>query len=268
MKNIVLFIFSLFIGLSLTSCSSDDNDLYNGEPLVNFNAGTKKSVFVVAGSGPVDTKIKYGVVRPVSGIHQVKLVYDAANSTALPGVDFVIVTPTDELSNGETNGEFTIKALETNAVQSGKVAVFKLESATLKNAGFDQIYTVTIALTCPIANFTGAFANTEGWWYDAPGEVFDIELSSVPNQLLVKDFWDFGKDLVLNYNPVTFVISIPEQDTGTAYSPTANIFAKPSTLATEVSSFNPCTRKMTLYVNYFVPGLGTFGNKVEKFSGL
>ena len=49
---------------------------------------------------------------------------------------------------------------------------------------------------------------------------------------------------------------------------TANIFAKPSTLAAEVSSFNPCTRKMTLYVNYFVPGLGTFGNKVEKFSGL
>lgn len=267
MKNIVLFIFALFLTVNLSSCNTNERDDYSGEPLINFNVGTKKDVFVVAGSGQATATVKYGTVRPVSGSHQVKLVLDAANSTAVQGVDFQIVNPVDDLAAGETGGEFKIIALESGAVQSGKVAVFKIESSTLKNAGFDQTYTVKIALTCPIEDFVGSFTNTAGWWQDTPGMVFDVEFSSTPNQLLVKDFLDNGRDLVLNYNPVTFVVDVLDQDTGVAYSATANIFVKPSTVATEVSSFNPCTRKMTLYVNFYVPGLGSFGNKVEAFSG-
>jgi|SRR5690606_14580446 len=269
MKNVFLFIWSLFLAVGLVSCSDTDSDLYEGAPLLNFNNGNASNVFVVSGSGSVDKTITYGTVRPAVGNHQVKLVFDAANSTAVIGQDFQIINDTDDLGDGETGGSFVIRLLEAGAVQSGKTAVFKLESATISPAGFNNTYTLKVALTCPLTNFVGSFTNTATWWQAGPGNIYDIVESTTPNQLLVKGFWDDGSDFVLNYNPTTYVITIPEQYTGALYAPGQPINARPSTSASEVSTFNPCTREVNLYVNYWVPALNAgFGNKVEKFVGL
>jgi len=125
-----------------------------------------------------------------------------------------------------------------------------------------------MSLTCPISNFVGVFDNTETWWYDNPGAQFSIvESTTNPNQLIVEDFFDAGYDLVLNYNPTTFVVSVPEgQETGFIHPSYGMIKVKASTDAALVSSFNPCTRKLTVYMNYYVPA-GTFGNQKEVFQG-
>lgn len=268
MKKIVYFVFLIILSITAVSCSDPEPDIYVGDSLLNFNKGTSTNAFVVSGTGYSDNLISYGTIKPVTGTHQVKLVLDQANSTAVQGVDFQILNSSDELVSGEVGGNFTIRILEAAATQVPKVAVFKLESGSLSKAIFDQTFTMNMSLTCPISGFVGDFTNTQSWWY-SPGGVFTVEESTTANQLLVKDFWDAGIDLVLNYNPDTFVVTIPQQNTGYFVS-TYNgyIWARPSTDASQVSSFNPCTRVITLYINYYIPNVGSYGNKIEAFTGL
>ncbi|MDR6405331.1 MULTISPECIES: hypothetical protein [Chryseobacterium] len=266
MKNFSKIIF-LFITVLLASCKQEEEAYYDGDSFVQFNKGTTANAFVVAGSTSSDFDINYGVLKGVEGSHQVKLVFDQAKSTAILGTDFQIVNGTDELSTGETMGKFVVKLLESGAVQSGKKAVFRLESSSLPIAAFNNEFTLDISLTCPISYFVGDFTNTETWWNAGPGGTYQIVESTVANQILVKDFWDIGIDLVLNYNPETFVVSVPEQETGTLHPTYGMIKAKASTDATLISIFNPCTRKLTVYMNYFVTA-GTFGNQKEVLQGI
>ena len=267
MKKIFKLLPMLFIlSIVVWSCR-DDNPEYTGKPYVHFNKATASSEIIMKGIGSKEVKISYGSVKAVTGSNQVKLVLDTQKSNVVEGIDFVYVKNTDDLNDGEVSGDFTIKLLESGSSQTPKTAVFKLQSSTIENAVFNQEYTLTVSLTCPVAGFYGAFTNTASWWNN-PGGSFDIVASSVPNQMLVKDFWDLGQDLVFNYNPETFVVTMPDQNTG--YYSSANkgyIWAKQATDATKISTFNPCTRELTLNVNYYIPNVGGWGNQVEKFTG-
>ena len=269
MKKIISAFFAMFILIISVSCSDSDNQLYDGEPLINFNNGTDVKSLLVIDEGDVTRTIQYGTVRPVTGNHTVNLVVDTQNSTAVQGVDFEIIKGTDDLVDGETNGTFEVKFKETAAVVGGKVVKFKLQSSTLANAAFDQTYTVTVGLTCPLSFFAGSFNLTESWW-TAPNQIYDIEASTVPNQVLVKGFWDDGSDMVLNFDPSTNVITIPEQWTGYNYqgNPAQPVNARPATGGL-ISTIDLCNRTVTLNINYWVPALNAgYGNKVEKFVGL
>ncbi|MBB4806576.1 hypothetical protein HNP38_001872 [Chryseobacterium defluvii] len=260
----------LLIGcLMFFACREAEADNYEGDSMLNFNKGVAGNGFVLNSQTYSDYKISYGSIKAVEGSHQVKLVFDATQSTAVLGTDFDILDDTDDLGAGETGGEFTIRIYKAPATQDGKTATFKLQSGSLPNAGFDQTYKLNMSLTCPIANFVGIFDNTETWWYNAPGGQFEIkENPSVANQLIIDDFFDVGYDLILNYNPTTFAVSVPEgQETGYIHPSYGMIKVKSSTDGALVSSFNPCTRKLTVYMNYYVPA-GTFGNQKEVFQGI
>lgn len=264
MKNI----FYLLLGcLFFFACKDSDADIYEGDTMLNFNKGISGNGFVLNSQTYSDYKISYGALKAVQSNHSVKLVFDASNSTAVQGTDFEILNnATDDLSAGETGGEFTVRIYKAPAVQSGKTAVFKLQSASLMNAGFDQTYTLNMSLTCPVTSFVGNFTNTESFWNNPGTPVEIVENPAVPNQLLIKDFLDVGKDLVLNYNPTTYTVTFADQNTG--YFSSANggyIWLRPS--ASKASSFNPCTRQMTLNVYYYIPNVGAYGDQVEKFVG-
>lgn len=269
MKRISNLFYLLFIGLVFLSCRDNHTDpIYEGESLTHFNKGVLTTETIISGSSYKDVQISYGVIKAASGTNQVKLLVDQVSSTAVEGTDFQILNNPDELTNGELGGVFTVRLLESGASTVPKTIVFKLQSSTIKNAVYDQTFTINYSLTCPVSTFVGDFTNSQAWWW-SPGGVFTIEESTTTaNQLLVKDFWDAGIDMVLNYNPDTYVVTIPNQDTGYPYNASANIWAKPSTDASQISSFNPCARTMTLYVNYYVPGVGQYGNKIEGFTGL
>lgn len=260
----------LLVGcLLFFACKDAEADIYEGDSMLNFNKGVSGNGFVLNSQTYSDYKISYGSIKAVEGNHQVKLVTDASNSTAVQGTDFDILNnATDDLSTGETGGEFTIRIYKAPAVQAGKTAVFKLQSGSLVNAGFDQTFTLNMSLTCPVTSFVGNFTNTESWWNNPGGAFQVVENPAVANQLLVKDFWDVGKDLVLNYNPTTFVVSVPDQSTGYFVAQyNGYIYARPSTDTSKISNFNPCTRQMTLYLNYYIPNVGSYGNQTEKFVG-
>lgn len=266
MKKLLYLYLPLLAIIFVSSCKPDDEISYDGASYLHFNKGTSGNVFVVKNTGKTDYVINYGAIKPVAGSNQVKLIFDAANSTAVEGTDFQILNSTDDLSSGEVAGAFTIRALEANATQTAKKAVFKLQSSSVPNAVYDQTFTLYISLTCPISYFVGNFTNDVAWWWN-PGGTFEVQQSSA-TELLVKDFWDVGIDMKLNFDPNTYVVTVPDQNTGyfvTSYN--GYVFAKPSTDATKISSFNPCTRKMTLYINYYIPGVGSYGNQVEGFTG-
>lgn len=269
MNKIISAFFALFILIGLVSCTDSDDQLYDGAPLINFNNGTSTKSLLVVGEGDVTRTIQYGTVRPVTGNHSVSLVVDTQNSTAVQGTDFEIVKGTDDLVSGETNGTFEVKFKESGAVVAGKKVVFTLASSTLDKAAFDQTYTVEVGLTCPLSYFEGPFNLTESWW-TSPNTIYDIEESTVPNQILVKGFWDNGSDMVLNFDPSTNVITIPEQWTGYNYqgNPAQPVNARPATGGL-ISTIDLCNRTVTLNINYWVPALSAgYGNKVEKFVGL
>ncbi|MDR6159077.1 hypothetical protein QF023_002593 [Chryseobacterium sp. SLBN-27] len=272
MKKSLKFSIFLALAVAFSSCKQDDV-YYEGDPYLFFNKGESGDAYVEQGSTYNDVTVDYGAMRGVDGNNEVSLVVDTQNSTAQEGVQFQLLNNgKSQIGNGANSSKFTIRILESGNTAVAKHAVFKLKSTSIGNAQYNQSYTLNMSLKCPVSNFVGNFVNNEAWWYD-PGYQFEIVQSTTANQLLVKDFWDSGRDLVLNYNPDTFVVTVPEQYTGQNYTTApynSQIWAKASTDATQVSTFNTCTRKLTLYVNYYLnaySGVG-FGNQKEAFSGL
>ncbi|AZA59050.1 hypothetical protein EG349_10555 [Chryseobacterium shandongense] len=249
--------------LTLVYCSEAEQPFTEGDSYLHFAKEQSGNAYVELNSGNATFKVPYGVTKAVEGDHNVELVLDQSKSTAVLGTDFTVSSAT--LPSGSVFGDINLNIKES-AAAAGKKAVFKVKSATLPSANFKNEYTVNFNLRCPISSFVGNFTNTESWWNN-PGGNFQIVQGTVANQLLVKDFWDVGFDLKLNYNPDTYVITVPDQSTGYFVAQyNGYIYAKPTT-AGQVSSFNPCTRQVTLYIQYYIPNVGSYGNQVEKFVG-
>lgn len=267
MKNIFLLLVSLSL-LTFTSCSDDDRGQATpSEQLIMFPVVTN-SIFAFDGTEGTEDVVVFGSIKPVSGNHTVNLVFDAESSTMIEGVDFSITKGSAELNDGDIHGEFKIFYYTAEAIEEGKRAVFTIESSTLEVAGFKDSYSARVSFACPIDDFFGTFqANT--WWLGST--VHDIVEGDVENQMKVIGFWEDNltkPDLIINYNPTTFVASITEQDTGYFHATYgANIMARPA-IDGGISTINPCARELRLVVNYYIPGVGTFGDQVEVFKGL
>lgn len=265
MKKILFLLVSFLL---VFSCKDAEQEVYDGDALLNFNKGLTSSAFVSVGETYRDVDVSFGTIKAVSGDHQVKLVLDAANSTAVEGKDFQIVQNPVQISGGQTTANFKVRILETAATQTPKVAVFKLQSSTLPNAIFDQTYSLSMSLTCPLSYFigNGIFKNTTAYWMAPAGSDYIVEniTTGGVNQLKIKGYLDDGSDLVVNYNPATFAVSIPLQATG--YIPAAGQMAYASDPTSgPTSSFNPCTRVLTLNVYWHVRN--TAGTLVGGYNG-
>lgn len=155
MKNKFLkFFIALFAVATVASCAEHDEYAKFEESLVHFaNEEETASYFAATSSG--SHEILYGSTNAVASSHTVNLVYDAAQSTAVPGTDFTIVKGTDELTSGEATGSFVIEITAAAGI-AGKHAVFNLESPTLAAAGFKNEIKVLFSAVCP-SNLQGAY---------------------------------------------------------------------------------------------------------------
>ncbi len=268
MKNIISKSLIVCLSLFMFSCEKTDDPIYEGESYLQFNKAASGVKTVESGQVTADAKIEYGVLNAVSGDHQVNLVYDAAASTAVPGVDFTLVDGgVDQLTSGQTTGEFTVKVLESGASPVPKVAVFHLSSPTLPVAAFGKDYALTMSLKCPVSVFLGATGvfNYSGWWND-PGQYQIIQNPGVANSLRVVDWLDTGLDFVVNYNDEG-VVTFPEQSTGINYQTGPNKYTIKMSQSGAVSTYDACSRKLTINAFWFVPNVGSFGEKTEVFVG-
>lgn len=250
----------------LSSCDKNDDLIFEGDSALQFNFGTDAGKTVESGAGTAEAVIEYGTLTAVSGAHQVKLIYDAAKSTAVPGVDFTLVNGGEEtLAAGQSMGQFKVNILESGATPVPKVAVFTLSSPSLPNATFNQEYTLTMSLRCPITTLigTGNF-NYTGWWNGSGG--YQIIQGTTPNTLEVVDWLDIGVNLILKYDD-NGIITFDQQDTGYPFQSGPNNYTiRMSTTA--VSTYDTCARKINLKAFWFVPNVGSFGEKTEDFTGI
>ena len=274
MKKLLIILLGLFF---IVSCSDDTTDIYEGAPLLQFSKGTSKPGLVEIGSASANYAIDYGVVRPVTGSHTVKLVVDATKSTAVEGVDFEILnSATDELTTGELNGTFTVRVLSTNLTTVPVIAVFNLQSSTIANAGFDQSYTLSLSLKCPLNTFfSGGFNNNPGFW-NAPtgstngGQYLITTVGPATGKLYVKDFLDIGRDLVLSYNTAETVFTVDDQYTGSDYvfsGVNRQIWVRQRSGTS--NAVNVCGRTMKLQTQYYLNGTTAAftGDTSETFTG-
>lgn len=264
----------LFIGLLFFACSESEPDIYEGGSMLNFNKGTSRTEFVQLNSGSKDVEISYGAIKAVNGNHEVKLVFDAANSTAVEGTDFQILDGNDDLASGEVGGSFKLRLIEP-AIGDIKTAVFKLQNSTIPFAGFDQVYTLNWKVQCFISDFLGAngsFLNT-GFWVDPATQVpTTIEIDQAqPGKMFIKDFFEPGRDFVLSYDD-TGSITFEPQFTGWVYNYQGTpyqVYVRMNPDPTKYSIADFCYRTMKLETIYYLNGSNLVfnGDTSENFVG-
>lgn len=154
MKNVKSYLLLFVFSFLLIGCEDDSHGEkgYSGTNYVSFNAAGTQRMVVRPETGFEISPVSFGTVKATQEDTQVKLIFDAENSTAVLGVDFDIVSDVVVLEKGKSVGEFGIKVYEDPATPAGKVAKFKISSPTIANAIFRQDLEVTLALSCQFDN--------------------------------------------------------------------------------------------------------------------
>ncbi|MFN4363315.1 hypothetical protein [Chryseobacterium hispalense] len=186
MKKIAFLILASFIFL-FNSCK-DEAEVYDGQAYLHFNKGTTGEAVVRQNTGSTTVNIDFGTIQSLSGAAQVKLVVDKTVSTAVEGTDFQILTPEVTVNAGQIGGQFQVKLLEATATVEPKVIVFKLQSASIPNATFDQTYILRYTKACEfsITPFSGAYTVVTDTWADyEPGDTVILQQGPLPNQFKI-----------------------------------------------------------------------------------
>lgn|SRR5690606_9474333 len=272
MKSIkyLLAIFSLLF--LVTACREDHTEPgYTGSPYLHFNFGIATNEVVTIGSASKDIQVKYGVIQPVTGSHQVKLVVDPS-STAVEGVDFVILNPTDELTSGETSGVFSVRLMEPATPTDMKMVLFKLESSTIANAVFDNEFILNWKLQCLVSDFlsggTSAPFTYAGTW-NGTGVYTIEEVPGSTNTLRILDYPEPGTNFIFRYNDEG-VVTYEPQKSGYVYpnAPYAGLEAIVTPIPGKASSIDMCSKKLVIQANFMLEGTNAgFLNQVENFTG-
>ncbi|UOU99023.1 hypothetical protein MUU74_03495 [Chryseobacterium daecheongense] len=265
MKNMLKYLMFFAVLFSVFSCTDDElpNPEYDKGSYLNF-AKNEGTAGVLVGANHFDYVIDYETIAAVSGSHDVKLVFDAANSTAVEGTDFQIINATDNLASGENTGKFTVRVLESGMTPIAKVAKFKLQSATIPNSNFRQDFTLSMSLVCNAATFVGMFDVNNGLFGSWSGQ--SIVQGPDPNTLLLKDYIEVGYDIKLTYDPNSGNITFTPQQTGYLH-PSYGMISMKMAVSGAASKVDFCARKVTLNVNYYV-NAGSFGDKVDTLTGI
>lgn len=152
MKNIKILILSLLAVIAVSCNGNDDGTMAysGGQNDLAFSFGESQNIVILPDAGTFTDKVYFGTYRNVSQDHSVKLVFDAENSTAVEGVDFDIVESTKTLQSGTALNFFEVIVYEAPANTLGKLAVFKLECATLDLSTVKIQRNVMISLGCPL----------------------------------------------------------------------------------------------------------------------
>lgn len=266
MKKFIL-ILAAFVGL--VGCDADEQATYSND-----------QAFIAFKSNIYDLKV------PIDASNTIDLVLQASNKVSTDRTYNVVIVPTETDANPLTysfpatftipansyTGNLTVTGTDNSLVDAN------IKKLTLKISGFganesfdsDKVV-VNIVEFCAVdlAVFPGDFISST-WWGD-PNQVNEVIEGDTPNSLKIVDFFAdnaAAPDLILTYDPndnnkVTF--SDVYTGVTTAQGP---IYAKMSTVASNISSVDACTGKIKLWVFYYIPNVGSYGDKNEIFNKL
>lgn len=268
MKKLRYILFSaLATGFVLTSCELDEQT-YGGDPYLFF-INESQALYIDKGKGTVDTEIDFGTMQKVGSQSTVSVTVDPT-SEAKEGVDFEFINKESVVQGDEVGGAFKVKFFENKASTSAKKAVFNINSTSIKNATYNQKYTINYSLRCTMTDFAGNgdFVYKSGFW-QTPGNQYKMRVDQTAKKIYIEDYPEVGTILEVDYDPVTYIAKLPRiQDTG-YFHPTYKkmVVIRNTTTAGAVSTFNPCTRTLNLRVDFWMDGTGGWSNQTEVFVG-
>lgn len=262
MKKLILI---LGVFAALVGCSADEQATYQDS-----------QAFVGFISSSVDLKV------PINSSASVDLVLRASNKSSVARTYNVSVIPTETDANIATysfpatftipadsyTGNLTITGTDNNLIDSTIRKITLQVSGFGANESFDSnkaVVNMVEFCAVNLVTFSGDFSSNT-WW--AGPNVNEVVAGSAPNTLSIKEFFSdnaASPDFIIKYDPnnnnrVTF----NEVYTGVTTAQ-GQIFARMSTNAANVSFVDACTGRVNLWVNYYIPNVGAYGDKNEIF---
>jgi hypothetical protein len=263
MKKLILI---LGVFAALVGCSADEQATYqDSQAFIGFISSSVDLKVPINSSSSVDLVLRASNKSSVARTYNVSLI--AAETDA--NIATYSFPATFTIPAGSYTGNLTITGTDNNLIDSRIRKITLQISGFGANESFDNnkavINMVEFCAVNPVT-FSGNFSSNT-WWIGGPS-VNQVVAGSAANTLSIKGFFSDNAarpDFNITYNPnnnnrVTFT------EVFTGYT-VANgpIWARMSTNAANVSSVDACTGRVNLWVNYFIPNVGSYGDKNEIF---
>lgn len=254
MKKLFILLISV---ASFISCSDPDEVTYNdSRTFVGFENTVYNLRVPRDASTVLNVKFASSSVSNVVRTYNVSVITDV--SDANPATYSVPATFT--IPANERFGTLSITGTDNGLIDATvKKIVLKLSGLGAKETADTDILTVFVYEFCPVvvADIVGLY-DSQTWWLDGAA-VNEIVAGPTPNTLTILDFFDGPDgDFVITYdedNKVTF----PTRRTGQLYQGGPDIMIRMSASPTQVSEIDACTGRITLWIDYYVPGVGGWG---------
>lgn len=259
------FLIILIIFIGLVGCSEEEQAKYNdSKAFVSFQSNvydlkipldsSKDLPLVLESSNIVDYDRTYQVSIVDSETDANPATYSLPSTVTIPG--------------GSYTGNLIISGTDGGLVDANVKKLTLTISGFQSNESFDtDKLVINIVEFCPVIldEFLGGFSS-ETWW-NGPN-VNEVIAGAEPNTLEITDFFtddSVNPNLKFTYDPDNNnAINFVERPTGFvgAQGP---IWARISSSPSNVSSVDACTGRIGIWINYFIPDVGSYGDKNEVF---
>lgn len=267
MKRIFkFFVFAIVASIGFTSCDEDTvtnsstSALYNGSSLYGFNSNGQK-LNLPENAGTYIHKIQLDITS-VSNVDRVVSYQVLSNTTDSDQLVFGNAVIPANSHNG-----FIELILNTDNFAMGdfRYLSIKLDSP-VQNSIINpdkELHNIFIGIPCLEIDMEGFYKGTTYWLGTSYHNVY-VDLDE--NTFAIEEFFDdTGENLVLNFNPSTYTVNLVEPvNTGFFHPNYGNyIWARQTT--SSLGEYDACTKTITAKINYYIPGVGSFGDKTEVF---
>lgn len=258
MKKIYILWISL-LALYLGGCEDHEAGIYKGDEFIQF---TKTAIpFPVMSDGEQIAEIAVGVSKAPAKDQTFNIVVDEEKTTAVAGTHYELVDHSVTIPAGKYTGTFKVKGLYENATPNGVFLALKLDAAPeLINADYGNTAIVQLYQYCEfsIDEMAGTYLCIPGFPYDEATQ-YEVELVKKDEKTgTLIELYDTGMnvDIVFNTNdPSNFYVTVANQPAW-LHANYGDIYVQTNKY---LSPFSMCKKTITLNLEHWVPGVGTFG---------
>ncbi|MDQ7960031.1 hypothetical protein [Flavobacterium lindanitolerans] len=260
MKKLFILLISV---ASFISCSDPDAVTYSDkQAFVGFENDVYNLRVPRDASTELDVKFASSNVSNVDRTYTVTVLEDISDAdTRTYSIPSTFTIPANQRF-----GTLRVTGTDNGLVDATvKKVVLKLSGLGANESSDSEILTIFVYEFCPIVvdDIVGLY-DSQTWWLDGPA-TNEIVAGPTSNTLTILDFFDGPDgDFVITFdenNKVTF----PDRRTGVLYQGGPDIKARMSSSPTQVSEIDACTGRITLWIDYYVPGVGGWGAQQEVF---
>lgn len=264
MKKILI---GMLVFAGLVGCSENEQATYSdSKAFVAFQSSVYDLKIPLDASKTIDLVLEASNVVDYDRTYQVAIL--ESETDANPATYSFPSTFT--IPAGSYTGVLVVSGVDGGLVDANVKKLTLIVSGFAENESFDtDKVVVNVVEFCPVIldEFLGGFSSTTFWNGENVNEVVE---GTEPNTLVIEDFFTDDVDnpgFTFTYDPDNNN-NIVFEERSTGYFSAANngfIWIRMSTNSANVSSVDACTGRIGIWVNYYIPGVGSYGDQNEVF---